>query len=360
MALSSDFRPTFFLGANTAGGFVSLYGEILGAHLDTVLLLKGGPGCGKSSFLRRVASRLEAAGHPAEHIACSGDPDSLDAAIFPSLRAALADATAPHVLEPTMPGAVERYVDLGRFYDAAALRKKRGELAPHFAACRLCYERAYRLLSAACGVRETGRALLFSEELAGRLRRRAAGIAARELRKGGGPTGGTARRFLGAVTHQGVVCRFDTARHYCPRLYVLEDTWGLADALLRPLSAAATASGRDVIECPDPLCPERLAHLLIPALALGFVSSSPAAAYDARPYRRIRLDAAPDAAVRRACRARLRFSKRLFSSLLDESVEALAQAKEQHDELEALYNPHVDFAGVYALADDTAGTLLGE
>ncbi|HPE15422.1 MAG TPA: hypothetical protein PK597_00540 [Oscillospiraceae bacterium] len=358
MALSSDFRPTFFLGANAGGGFASLYEEILGADLDTVLLLKGGPGCGKSSFLRRVASRLEAAGHPAEYIACSGDPDSLDAAIFPSLGAAVADATAPHVLEPTMPGAVERYVDLGAFYDCAALRGKRAELAPYFAGCRLCFERTYRLLAAACGVRETGRALLFSEDLAGRLRRRAAGVAARELKKGGGPTGGVKRRFLGAVTAGGVLCRFDTARFYCPRLYILEDTWGLADAFLRPLSAAATASGRDVIECPDPLCPERLAHLLVPALGLGFVSSSPVAPYDARPYRRIRLDAAPDAAVRRAYRARLRFSKRLFSSLLDESVEALAQAKAQHDDLEAAYNPHVDFAGVYALADETAGMLL--
>ena len=29
---------------------------------------------------------------------------------------------------------------------------------------------------------------------------------------------------------------------------------------------------------------------------------------------------------------------------------ALAEAKRLHDELEAIYNPHVDFDGVYALA----------
>ena len=33
-------------------------------------------------------------------------------------------------------------------------------------------------------------------------------------------------------------------------------------------------------------------------------------------------------------------------SLIDEAVDALAQAKAEHDELEKLYNPHVDFAGV--------------
>ena len=31
---------------------------------------------------------------------------------------------------------------------------------------------------------------------------------------------------------------------------------------------------------------------------------------------------------------------------------ALAEAKRLHDELEAVYNPHVDFDGVYALAKE--------
>ena len=37
----------------------------------------------------------------------------------------------------------------------------------------------------------------------------------------------------------------------------------------------------------------------------------------------------------------------------------IAQAKALHDELEAVYNPHVDFARVYALAHAHALQLLG-
>ena len=49
----------FFLGANSAEGFYSLYDQLLDAGLDDLLILKGGPGCGKSTFMRRIAEALE-------------------------------------------------------------------------------------------------------------------------------------------------------------------------------------------------------------------------------------------------------------------------------------------------------------
>lgn len=89
-------KVTFFLGANTPSGFYSLYDQMLDPDLaQRVFLLKGGAGCGKSTLMRRSAEALEAAGEPVEYICCSGDPDSLDAVIFPNLRAAIVDATAP-------------------------------------------------------------------------------------------------------------------------------------------------------------------------------------------------------------------------------------------------------------------------
>ena len=40
-------------------------------------------------------------------------------------------------------------------------------------------------------------------------------------------------------------------------------------------------------------------------------------------------------------------------------MNSLAQAKATHDELEGLYNSHVDFEGVYETADRLAEELLG-
>ena len=41
------------------------------------------------------------AGERIVYINCSGDPDSLDGAIFLDRNAAIVDGTSPHVLEPT-------------------------------------------------------------------------------------------------------------------------------------------------------------------------------------------------------------------------------------------------------------------
>ena len=52
----------FFLGANSAEGFYGLYDQLLDARLYDLIILKGTPGCGKSTFMRRAAAALEERG----------------------------------------------------------------------------------------------------------------------------------------------------------------------------------------------------------------------------------------------------------------------------------------------------------
>ena len=52
----------FFLGANSAEGFCGLYEQLLDAKLYDLIILKGGPGCGKSTFMRRAAAAMEERG----------------------------------------------------------------------------------------------------------------------------------------------------------------------------------------------------------------------------------------------------------------------------------------------------------
>ena len=46
--------------------------------------------------MRRVGKAMEEHGLDVEYIVCSGDPDSLDAVVFPALNTAIVDGTAPH------------------------------------------------------------------------------------------------------------------------------------------------------------------------------------------------------------------------------------------------------------------------
>ena len=108
---------------------------------------------------------------------------------------------------------------------------------------------------------------------------------------------------------------------------------------------------------PAPL-PDRLEHLLIPQLSLAFLSSSPAHPYPGKAYRRLLLDNAVSADLLRRSRPRLRFSQKITSALMDEAVDSLSQAKAMHDDLEALYNPFVDFQLVDQMAQSVGDEIL--
>ena len=91
----------FFLGGNTPSGFYSLYHQLSDpARMRALYIIKGGPGCGKSTLMRRVERHAQAAGLETQQVLCSGDPDSLDALILPQLGAALVDGTAPQGVVP--------------------------------------------------------------------------------------------------------------------------------------------------------------------------------------------------------------------------------------------------------------------
>lgn len=350
----------YFLGANSPTGFYSLYSHLLPPdQARAIYILKGGPGCGKSTLMRRVAARMEQEGIQAEYILCSGDPASLDAVVFPQQKAALVDGTSPHVVEPKYPGAVERYINVGDCYDKDALWELRSEIMEAMSGYQGCYQRAYRCLGASAELFEDQRSALLTQSLSDKLAKRARGILLREIpkQKSAAP-GQVKQRFLGGVTHRGALCLFDTAAAQCSRIYELADSSGLAHEMLIHLLAGAVSNGYDVVACPDPMAPERLAHLLIPQLDLAFLSSTPSLPFPGKPYRRIRLDAAADREILRRNRPRLRFARKVSSALLEEGVGCLAQAKAMHDHLEAIYNPHVDFSLAEQMADQIAAELL--
>ena len=345
----------FFAGANSGDGFQNLFSEIVDLE-DTydLMVLKGGPGVGKNTFMREIGRTMEDAGTPVEYLWCSGDPDSLDGVVLPELHCAVVDGTAPHVVEPQYPAAVDRYVDLGRFYDLTAAKAAAEEVKAHTHAYKAAYVRAYHNLKAARQVELDAVASVRKTFDRDRADRRTAGIISRELRRRGSEAGKTTRRFLGSITHKGYIWRFDSVDALCSRVYELADSWELAGEMLSRLHRAAADSGWNTVVCCAPEQPERIEHLLIPGLGLAFVTSKPDMEYGQKPFRRVRLDAMAEP----ESKARLRFQTRMAALLREEGTAALKDAKANHDKLEAVYNPYVDFDGVRTLAALEAGRLL--
>ena len=255
------------------------------------------------------------------------------------------------MVEPKYPGVVESYVNIGDCYDKKALGDVRAEILSCMGGYPACYQRAYRCLGAAEEIAEDVRSIVIAPQVEAKIAKRSKGILSREIKKTGEGAGQVKQRFLSAVTHRGLLVEFDTVDKLCKRVYELADSYGLAHVMLTHLLSGAVAAGHDAVACVSPMAPDRLEHLLLPGLSLAF---------EKRPYRRIRLDAMADAEAVRRNKARLRFSRKVSAALTEEAVDSLAQAKAMHDELEALYNPYVDFDRVGRMADRIAGEILKE
>ncbi|MBR4761571.1 MAG: hypothetical protein IK086_02935, partial [Clostridia bacterium] len=107
------YGQRFFLAANSAEGFVSHFADCYIPGDWHAYIVKGGPGTGKSGLMKYIAAKAANSGHKVVFCPCSSDPDSLDAVIVSDLKTVVLDGTAPHTVEPRLPGACENIINTG-------------------------------------------------------------------------------------------------------------------------------------------------------------------------------------------------------------------------------------------------------
>ncbi len=108
MILGENRLPKFpvikerFFGASTPAGAMDFIENLTG-NISKRYLLKGRPGTGKSTLLRKMAAVSVERGLDAEVYSCAFDSKSLDMIIWPELDKCIFDSTAPHLYEPSKP-----------------------------------------------------------------------------------------------------------------------------------------------------------------------------------------------------------------------------------------------------------------
>lgn len=345
MRETQNCRTSFFLGANTPAGFYSLFDELYDP-LDgwRLYIIKGGPGTGKSTLMRAVADEADRRGLYNERIFCSSDPKSLDGVILPSLKISVADGTAPHVLEPVYPGAVERTVDLGLYRDDEKLGVHRAEIVAltlENKARHLCCARY--LAAAAAGLREAGTLTLAAADLekadafADRLSGRVLGTQSGE--------GRISRRFLSAVTPEGIFTHAGSVAAFAEHTVKITDRTGaLSSRILSRFVGNAVKRGYHVTVCPSFLFPETgVEAALLPELSFALLSHTPLSR-DLPPCEKtVRADRFLDKAALSAVRNRMAVAEKAAARFLKEAVAAQTEAKALHDKLEAYYVDAMDF-----------------
>lgn len=137
----------YFAGGNTADGFIN-YLPYAAKDKSKIWIMRGCPGCGKSTFLKKLSRMASAKGLYHELIYCSSDSSSLDGIVIPDMSFAIFDGTSPHTLEVRYPLAVEREIDLSIFCREPTDSAK-AEIKELIDRKKQLYKRGYMLLSAA-------------------------------------------------------------------------------------------------------------------------------------------------------------------------------------------------------------------
>ena len=135
----------YLASANTCHGFINHFNYINPNENGMTYILKGGPGTGKSSFMKKVGEYFSKKGFTIEYFFCSSDSDSLDGVRIVEKNVAIVDGTAPHVTEATIPGVKEKIVNLGSFINGK-IKKHKDTIEDLLAKKSACFSVAYAYL----------------------------------------------------------------------------------------------------------------------------------------------------------------------------------------------------------------------
>lgn len=346
-------KQSYFLGSSGKNGFFSCFSQLTPKiEGQYTYIIKGGPGTGKSSLMRKIAEEIEKRDIECERIYCSSDPNSLDGIIFPSLRVSMADGTSPHTMDPDYPGATGEIVNLGDCWDKQKLFENREKIIELTDKNKTCHRRSRRFIESAFSIFGDGEKICRDCLDDERLMRYAARVSNRHFKKPSGKIGLEKIRMLDAITPKGYYFFNETVEELCDQTIVFEDDFGIAAAkLIEELRSYALASGFSVITSPSVSNEKSVRHIIIKELSLGFFTADKLCDLGFIPTKNISLRRFYSSDAMTAHRARLAFSRKAAKELLDEAVCALKMAKDIHDDLEACYIEAMDFDKVAVIAD---------
>ncbi|MRG86273.1 PRK06851 family protein [Salinibacillus xinjiangensis] len=266
----------YYAGGNTAEGFYDLFPEVI-QQLERVFILKGGPGTGKSTLMKKIGEKWGEK-YDIEYVHCSADYGSIDGVIIPALKIGVIDGTDPHVVEPRYPGIVEEYINLGESWDSEKLRQHKEDVAQVKSQIKACYDEAYQLFAEALRIHDDWEKIYINnidvekaEELTNYLKETFFGTIS--LHK----NGNTVHRFLGAATPDGPKDFIQNLTDDVPKRYFIKGRPGSGKStMLKKLVSEAEQRGIDVEVYHCGFDPHSLDMLIFRELGIAiFDSTSP-------------------------------------------------------------------------------------
>ena len=349
----------YFAASNSSRGFKNYFKEVF-ERADTIYVVKGGPGTGKSSFMKRCSRHAEEQGCAVENYCCSSDADSLDGAlIFDGKKyIGVLDGTAPHIWEPQFPGIREQIVDLGQFWNGKMLTAQKNEIIALGRKKSMAYNKAYTYLRS-CGNLRTVTDMLLREVLNYEKMSRAVTriIQSLGLINGGATLIPTP---TDAVTMKGYVT-IDTFREKAENIYAVGMSHGIGQLFLCELEDQLKSKAVTVRVAYDAVCPWLINEILIEDIKTVFCVSE-TDENDIEPVGKsgkyINSKRFVDAESLRAVRGEIRYTGKLSQSSLEGAIHALSEVNVYHFLLEDIYKNAMDFKALTEFTNEFVETFI--
>ncbi len=346
----------YYAAANSSLGFVDYFRSNL-EELERLYILKGGPGTGKSTLMKKIGAYFFEEGYDIEFIHCSSDNQSLDGVIIPQLKVGIVDGTSPHVIEPKAPGAIEEYVNLGVAWDSNLLIPHREVILKTNQLIAKNYQKAYEKFREARNVHDDWEKYYIKHieyEKASRLTQEVLSEYLNYPVISNTPT--VKHRFFGATTPEGPIDVLPNLIDPLKKRYFIKGRPGTGKStLMKRIAKKAQDLGYNVEIYHCSFDPDSLDMVLIPQLSLCFFdSTAPHEYFPSREsdevidtYQAFIMPHVDELYASELAGLSLRYRQHITRG-----TGYLKQAKLLHDELETYYKEAVDFEIINQLYDN--------
>ncbi|MCM3726773.1 PRK06851 family protein [Neobacillus cucumis] len=340
----------YFAGGNTARGFYSLYDSNL-QGLERLFILKGGPGTGKSSLMKKIGQEWVEKGYNIELLHCSSDNNSIDGVIIPALKVGIVDGTAPHVIEPKAPGAVEEYINLGEAWNSRELNLKKNVIQKLTNQIAHSFQKAYATFNEALEIHDEWEKVYISSMdfiKADQLTKKLIDSFFGKIKLNKTPE--VRHRFLGAATPQGAVDFVPNLTEEIPKRYFIKGRPGSGKStMLKKLAAAGEERGIDVEVYHCGFDPHSLDMVIFRELGVAiFDSTAPHEYFPSRDGDEIidMYELLIEPGTDELYADFISNIAEKYKNKMTEATSYLSKAKSLHDELEEIYVAAMDFSVV--------------
>lgn len=349
-----SYEPnSYFIGANSERGFILAQNEKLSEeNFDRVFILKGGPGTGKSTFMKKASNEAKKKNYNVEYYYCSSDPDSLDAVIIENAdrRFMIIDGTNPHITEMCYPGAVSEIINLSIMWDNALLGEYKEKIFELTKKKGSCFDDAYKYLSAASQLHHSQQKISYRVCDIDKLNEAVYRFCL-PFRK---MHGIIERVYTDAFSMKGAIAA-NSYFSIADKIFYLSDHFGIFEIYLERISSVLDKNNVGYVKIISPVNSEVINGIYITNGKILIVSSKYSGELPAGKTVNMKRFLNENA---NAYKGRYRFGIKCENALYEGAFECLSEAKKYHFELESIYSSSMNFKKANRIYSDKISAIL--